>query len=319
MKALMYHYVREGSSDLPHFRYLHIDDFRLQLDFLQREFHFLNVEDFVGVIKGERAVDDSVVLTFDDGFKDHCRYVLPELLERGLWGIFYIPTGMHVSRRLLNVHRIHYLTGKFGGQTVLEALREVIEPHMIIEDSVQKFSAAAYRRQSNDEYTTETKKILNYFVSPEWQSYLLDVLMSGLETGDESVIVDEFYLAADEIKELEANGMIVGSHSVTHPVLSKLSVSEQTFEIKESFSWLEKATDGLRVRSFCYPYGGKLCFTEETEIILKGERCLFAFDFDSRSMRDITDDDVGSRPLALPRYDCNVFPHGTSRTGTGEV
>ena len=40
MKALMYHYVRPWPEDLPYFRYLHIDDFCRQLDWLQKTFSF---------------------------------------------------------------------------------------------------------------------------------------------------------------------------------------------------------------------------------------------------------------------------------------
>ena len=107
--------------------------------------------------------------------------------------------------------------------------------------------------------------------------------------------------------------MIVGSHSVSHPVLSKLSPAEQQIEIEESLSFLEEVTGGLTVRTFCYPYGGFHSFTDHTEALLDRAGCLFTFNVESR---DITSDDIKERPQALPRYDCNQFPFGTAHLGT---
>ncbi|EAH9308004.1 polysaccharide deacetylase, partial [Campylobacter jejuni] len=46
MKIIMYHYVRESLKQLPNFRYLHIENFKKQLDFFEKEFGFVTYDEF---------------------------------------------------------------------------------------------------------------------------------------------------------------------------------------------------------------------------------------------------------------------------------
>jgi len=50
--------------------------------------------------------------------------------------------------------------------------------------------------------------------------------------------INDFYLTTQEPKEMANNGMIIGSHSVNHKVLSKLSYEEQDYEITNSFDFI---------------------------------------------------------------------------------
>ena len=58
---------------------------------LRRNDRYLSREEFESACESGRAAD-GLVLTFDDGLIDHYRYVLPLLVERGLFGIFYVCT-----------------------------------------------------------------------------------------------------------------------------------------------------------------------------------------------------------------------------------
>ena len=132
MKSVMYHYVRERVDNLPNFRFLHVNDFRKQLDFFTQHFRFISQSEFVACMSGEREIpEDAVVLTFDDGFSDHYRYVFPELVERKTFGIFYIPTQPLESGVFLDVHRIHLLLGSVSGQELLAQLNLIIGKEMI--------------------------------------------------------------------------------------------------------------------------------------------------------------------------------------------
>ena len=50
--------------------------------------------------------------------------------------------------------------------------------------------------------------------------------------------------------------MIIGSHSESHTLLSKLSYKKQLIELKNSKIILEK-TINKKIDTFCYPYGRK--------------------------------------------------------------
>ena len=106
--------------------------------------------------------------------------------------------------------------------------------------------------------------------------------------------------------------MIVGNHSVTHPVFSNLSVDDQRVEIQDSFAFLDKAVGGLEVKAFGYPFGHKHTYTEETMSLLRETGCRMAF---TTGNRDVVRRDIEEAPLELPRYDCNLFPHGRASYG----
>jgi peptidoglycan/xylan/chitin deacetylase (PgdA/CDA1 family) len=307
----MYHYVRPVPTQLDYFRYLHVDDFRRQLDWFTAHYTFIERDAFLRSLREGRACE-GVVLTFDDGLSDHYRYVVPELTKRGLWGIFYVPTGMYTKGKLLDVHRIHLLLGRFGGETALELLQDILTEEMMSHHHVKDFHEATYGSQRNDPATNSFKRILNFFISYEWRERVLDRLMERfLADGNERNLVDEFYMTAPQIRVIHDAGMLVGSHGVSHLVMSKLGLKEQEREIADSFAFLEEAT-GSRPITFCYPHGGFHTFTRETEQLLTTHGALFSFNVEAR---DATVDDVRLRPQALPRHDCNKFPFGTASFG----
>src|SRR3546814_8957826 len=123
MKALMYHYVRPAPADLPYFRYLHIDSFRRQLDWIEATHGFVSRDRFLDALHTGTPAN-GVVLTFDDAFSDHFLHVFHELSSRGLWGIFYVPTAILRSDRLLAVPRIHLIVGRAGGTEALKRSAE---------------------------------------------------------------------------------------------------------------------------------------------------------------------------------------------------
>lgn len=304
----MYHYIKKDDPNFPNFNHLHIEDFKKQLDYLGNRFGFVNKKDFQdGLESGDSP--KGVILTFDDGLKCHYDQVFPVLQEKGLWGIFYVATGMYKTGKLLDAHRIHLLLGKENNQEIYKYLKEKLPQDYLVDSYREDFKQLTYKSQINDNYTTMVKKILNYYISYEHRENVIDDLCS-LFLEHEQMIVKDFYVTAEEMVEMEHAGMIIGSHTVSHPVLSKLSLQDQKKEIQKSFNDLSDFTLRLSFKSFCYPYGGFHTFTKETEALLDMEKCQFSFNVESR---DITSTDLKKRKQALPRYDCNEFPFGQVR------
>jgi len=308
MKSIMYHYVQEDDPSLPYFNHLHVDDFKLQLDYFDSTHGYVSKEDFLESLANPKPTS-GVVLTFDDGLKCHFRDVYPVLKERGLWGLFYVPTGMYHTGKVLDVHRIHVLLGGGESTAILDELKMIVRPEQLIDIEREDFTKKTYIIQKNDEATTMVKRILNYYISYEYRSQILDQLCEKF-VDPKLLLTENFYVTKEELLEMETEGMIIGSHTVNHPVLSKLTVSEQNEEIKPSFETLSSLGLELKTKTFCYPYGGFHSFTNETEEILNHENCLFSFNVESR---DIEIRDLTHRRQALPRYDCNEFPYGQVR------
>lgn len=62
------------------------------------------------------------------------------------------------------------------------------------------------------------------------------------------------YMTPDQLKEISANGIEVGSHTLSHPDLAQASSEKSLQEITESKADLE-AIIGKKITSFCYPAG----------------------------------------------------------------
>jgi peptidoglycan/xylan/chitin deacetylase (PgdA/CDA1 family) len=288
---------------------LHAEDFERQLRHFGERYGFVERDAFFASVETGRPVP-GVVLTFDDGVADHHDVVLPILERLGLWGLFFIPTAMYETGKLLDVHRIHLLLGRHGGITTLGALEEIITPAMLSHEHVEEFRALTYTRQDNDAATTRFKRVLNYFIAYEHREPVLDRLMARF-CPDEAAMARGFYVTPHGLRRMRESGMVIGSHGASHRVFSKLAVPEQALEIARSFDFLEAVLD-RPVTTFCYPYGGFHTFTADTERLLAERGCRLAFNVEPR---DVQARDLRHRPQALPRYDCNGFPHGRASYG----
>ena len=147
--------------------------------------------------------------------------------------------------------------------------------------------------------------MLNYFVDYQYREALIDSVASnfGYEFN-----ASNFYVAEENLKKMSHNGMIIGSHTVSHPVMSKLSENDQQLQIVESFRFLD-SIGVIKSKSYCHPYGGFLSFDKNTVNLLNQNEVEYSFNVESR---EITYDDIRTSKQHLPRFDCNEFPFGNT-------
>lgn len=301
MKAVMYHYVRP-TTEPPPFGYYHLGlkAFRRQLEYFTDRFEPMDRAEFVDCVTGERdPPESSFVLTFDDGLRDHHEWVLPELERRDLWGVFFVPTGPLTSGKLLPVHRIHALLGAVDPHLLFETLIEITDGDLADSkadrgDRTTAESAAAFKR-------VLTSGIPRSRVEP-----VLDDLEGRFERAG-GIDAEEYYMSDRQLRSLRSSGMMVGAHSVSHPVLARLPESEQREEVFESVEFVESIGTDPETTLFAYPYGGRDTFSRTTEDLVEEAGCAAAF---STVSGDLTGEHLTGSRFALPRRDCNEFPHG---------
>jgi len=305
MKAIMYHYVQEFDNNLPNFRYLDINNFKKQIDFFEKYFGFVSRKEWNDILLQRKIGEHKgkVILTFDDGLKCHFDYVYQELKKRGLWGIFYVPTKPYKENKLLDVHRIHLLTGAFNGKDLLAILLKLVDEEMMPDKKIDLFRKKTYLCQNNYSGITEFKRILNYFVSYKYRENLIDKVSHELGYKFD---VKNFYVSKKNLKIMSDNGNLIGSHTVTHPLMSKLNQEEQLFQIKDSFLFLNHMKINSE-KTYCHPYGGFHSFNENTIDLLNKEGIEYSFNVENRELEE---SDLTKSRQYLPRYDCNQFPHG---------
>tara|TARA_B100001057_G_scaffold322992_1_gene323248 strand:+ start:2046 stop:2630 length:585 start_codon:yes stop_codon:yes gene_type:complete len=193
--------------------------------------------------------------------------------------------------------------GKVKSSEALSELEKYLYNNKITKfynDNEKSKYRSAYKRQIDDDNKKQFKKIMNYYGDLKLKSKILDYLLKKFEINTNP---KDYYLNKKEIKYLESLGMIIGSHTESHTLLSRLPFKEQFRELKNSKIFLEKIIN-KSIDTFCYPYGGKKSYNDNTLKILKKLKYKLAYSVENR---DISYKDIKQKPYELPRYDCNLF------------
>ena len=109
--VVMYHYVRPlAQSKYPKIKGLEFSKFKSQLDYIQNNYSVITAKELVSTKQGIGVLPDNpILLTFDDGYSDHYKYVAPELHKRELSGLFFPPSSSVEERKILDVNKIHLI------------------------------------------------------------------------------------------------------------------------------------------------------------------------------------------------------------------
>lgn len=260
MKIIGYHYIRNFSNQYKNpngIRFIHINNFCNQLNFFKQKFYLPTIEEFFLFKKGIiNLPKDSIVLSFDDGLTDHYKYVFSELMDRKMWGIFFVPSRPYIENKHIGTFALHHLLGK------VETRKLIHKIELIIKNSNQKFEINLnYLNKQIINLKTEESRVLflkklinskNYFKNENLKDILIDQL---IEKYIPQFDLYDVYLKPKEIYEMANSGMIIGAHSITHNYMSDLNENEQFKEIGDSFKILNSITGKLKFRLFGYPYG----------------------------------------------------------------
>tara|TARA_B100000575_G_C23128016_1_gene653825 strand:+ start:563 stop:1462 length:900 start_codon:yes stop_codon:yes gene_type:complete len=297
----MYHYVRPKSFYPNVNNFLTLNEFRRQLEYFEKKNGFLNKNELYNFVYLGKIPKNSnkIILTFDDGLIDHYKFVYKELKKRKIWGIFYVNSNQYKTNKLLDVHRIHILLNKVPNVKLLSELENIIDDHSISKKDFRLFKKNTYLNQNYDNQII-IKRVLNYLIRPEFKENIIDELFKKFKI---NINIYDFYLNEKHIIEMSKNGMIFGSHSSSHKVLSLLNKRSQTNEILNSDIFLKNVFP-QDYKTFCIPYGTKNTFNQDTLNILK--KFKFDFGFAVKSKK-ITSYDFKKNMYNLPRFDCNEF------------
>ena len=194
--------------------------------------------------------------------------------------------------------------GTYGGKIACNFLDEYIDLSMLDNNLIEEFKKVTYNLQINSDYTNKFKRTLNYYIKYKYREKVINDIFIKFFGNKEKDMIKKVYMSLNQIEKLYESGMIIGSHSVNHKLMSKLTEQEFKTEIDESFDFLKKYTV---YKTFCYPYGGFHSFNRKVKQCLTNKSFLFSVNVESRVIHN---NDLKNRRQALPRFDCNEFDYG---------
>lgn len=213
-----------------------VDDFRWQMDVLAECFNVLPLAEAVELLENGRMPPRAVAITFDDGYRSLHDLALPILRERGLPATVFVTSG-HMAD-----------ASSMWNDVILEAVRRLPGPAVDLRDigfDMYPLATTAERSASVNLLTERCK-----YLVPEQRALMLTRLQE-LAGADLSQCL---MLTPEMIAALMANGVDIGGHTVTHPILARIDDGSAQREIEDNKRDLERIT-GRPVRLFAYPNG----------------------------------------------------------------
>ena len=177
-------------------------------------------------------------ITFDDGYADNHDVALPILLEHGLSATFFVSTGFTDGGRMWNDTLIEAVRGATGDGLDLSALGL---------DGLGSVSLRTWqeRRQAVDQLI----KACRYLPMAQREAATQAVARKAGGKLPSALMMNR-----DQLRALHTQGMELGGHTVTHPILARLPIDEARTEISTGKLALESLLQSP-VTSFAYPNG----------------------------------------------------------------
>ena len=302
----MYHYVRSlKNSAYPEIKGLEEIGFKNQLEYFKKKFEFGNFTDIIdSAYKNNEIKNNKIILTFDDGLKDHYTTVYPVLKKMEVKGYFFPPSKPIEERTVLDVHKIHFILASTPNknQIVEEIFTSINRNKEIIKNKTPQeyFKELAIPNRFDTKEVIFIKKILQRELPLELRNKITDNLFKKFVTQDEPKFSEKLYMSLEEKKELSESGMIFGSHGHSHEWLSHIDNEKLINEIEISKKFCHKIDSKNNEIIMCYPYG------DHNDQVIN--------EISKRGFRAGLTTNVGDAEISkekifeLCRYDTNDFP-----------
>jgi peptidoglycan/xylan/chitin deacetylase (PgdA/CDA1 family) len=257
LQILVYHRINDDRD--PFFPAVSTRQFTRQMEYLSTNYVPWPLEEAVENLKYNALPERSIAVTFDDGYRDNYLNAFPILKQFGIPATIFLVSGAIGSDKMIWHDRVFHAF-RITKATTLEGI-----PGMKKEISLKTLEQ---RRNAQAQILR-----LLWNLTDEEKTDCIAHLESRLAVPDKKQ-VQNLMLEWDDVLTMAEGGIGFGSHTISHPILSKLPEQRLREEIEQSKSVIENHIKRA-VKSFAYPVGRKQDFTHRTKTILKeaGYRC----------------------------------------------
>lgn len=254
VRILAYHRVLEsdepdGFDFDPELISASTEAFHGQMSRLRRDWHPMRFDELADCIdRGRRVPRRAVLVTFDDGYEDNHRLAFPVLRELGVPAMFFVSTGHIDSGRPYAYDWVVHMV-------CATAARRIALPALGIDAPLPE--GIAGRRRFAAELVDRIKGL-----DADGQERIVAALERAWDMPRAQPHPGCRPMGWDQLREMRAAGMEVGSHGITHRMLAKLPREEMREEVAGSRARLEQEL-GSGIDVLSYPVGGPDAFDAE--------------------------------------------------------
>lgn len=184
-------------------------------------FNVLPLDQAAAHLKAGTLPARAACITFDDGYADNHDVAMPILQRHGLPATFFIATGFLDGGRMWN-------------DTIIETIRRRVDL-----PNIPARQAAITTLINQIKYLSTAERV---------------TVTEQLAQSASVTLPADLMMTSAQVKAMRQAGMQIGAHTVSHPILARLSADEARCQIGDSKRFLEDLL-GERVGLFAYPNG----------------------------------------------------------------
>ena len=267
-QILTYHRINdEDDSFLPSMK---IKTFSDQINYISSKFNILSLEDIVKGMKKKDIPDNSIVITFDDGYKDNYLNAFPILKELSIPATIFLATEAIGTQNILWHDRV-FAAFKDTKMNYLDGSGINHQKYSLMTQEEKMYARS------------EILKFLKYIDNEERDLYI-DRLIKILEINEKKENLN-LMMTWEDVRSMYEDGISFGAHTVTHTILSNLTIEKMREEILTSKKVVEENLQTV-VKTFAYPNGTRADFNETTKDLLResGYSCAVTTIFGTNSL-----------------------------------
>ncbi len=226
------------------------EQFDRQISYLKRHLSPVTLDEAMAFIDGtinEKTRRCRVLITFDDGYLDNYEIAYPILQSHGVQGVFFLTTSMVGSCQIPWWDHIAYLMKtarrrRFSLRYPANLAVDIDRNGLL--ESIQNILKLYKKNENSDP-----------------RRFIRELAEQAM--GEDSPKTPRRFLNWKEASEMSKGGMIIGSHTHSHCVLSQLSSDRQYEELSNSRAILKEHL-GIEADVLAYPVGHESSFTAQT-------------------------------------------------------
>lgn len=243
LAVLTFHRVAPADGVVPGLLSATPETFGRLLDVVSDTFSVVSIEDVLERRSGGPALPArSLLLTFDDAYEDVADHVWPALASRGMPGVVFVPTGFPAEPG--------GAPAAFWWERAWAALRESPAASIRIAGATLSLGSAAERTAAYRAARTWLKELPHEALETAVQ----EIERAAGFTPDALPAPTGRALGWERLRHLHAAGLALGSHTRTHPLLTRVADDVLRREIAGGVDDLRQRT-GSDVAAFAFPSG----------------------------------------------------------------
>jgi len=246
--VLAYHRVSELTEDYPFDPGLISatkEEFLIQMHEVKKHHTAVTIEQMIDYIDNKITLPkNAILITFDDGFSDNYYTAFEILDDLSIPATFFVTTDFIDSDETIWYERLAYFFSKI--ETLSIALPKI--------DSQVDFESSVIERRKAYIKIVEKLKLVSNEIRLNTLSELYDFYGDPYNVADDKDKKLSQSMSWQQLKEMSEANMSIGSHSLSHPILSMLTKSELTDELNKSKSTIEKKLKA-EINSLAFPVG----------------------------------------------------------------